>query len=164
MFESRHRAPLLMLSLILGMGLAAATAQAGATDDDGEAKAPLLQFNGKDLTGFYSYLDKNKYNDPDGVISVVDGAIRISGQEFGGLTTRDEFSNYRLVAEWKWGNKTWPPRVENARDSGILLHCQGPDGSYAGYWMESIECQIIEGGTGDFLVVNNGGKFSLPRH
>lgn len=160
MFESRHRPFLTLFILGLGWSLAAATAQAGATDD-GAAKAPLFQFNGKDLTGFYGYLHDHKYDDPDGVFSVVDGAIRISGQEFGGLTTRDEFANYRLVAEWKWGSKTWPPRVANARDSGILLHCQGADGNYAGHWMESIECQIIEGGTGDFLVVNNDGKFSL---
>jgi len=149
-----------MLVLGLGWCLAAGAVQAGAPGD-AAAKTPLLQFNGKDLTGFYGYLDKHKYDDPDGVFTIAEGAIRISGKEFGGLTTRDEFSNYRLVAEWKWGGKTWPPRVENARDSGILLHCQGADGNYAGYWMESIECQIIEGGTGDFLVVNKGGKFSL---
>ena len=45
---------------------------------------------------------------------------------------------------------------ENARDSGILLHCVGPDGAAGGNWMESQECQIIEGGCGDLLMV--GGR------
>jgi hypothetical protein len=48
------------------------------------------------------------------------------------------------------------PRADRARDNGVLLHSTGPDGGYRGIWMCSIECQIIEGGTGDFLVVGDG--------
>ena len=55
-------------------------------------------------------------------------AIRISGQKYGGITTEKEYETYRLVVEFKWGTKTWEPRVERARDSGVLVHCQGPDG------------------------------------
>ncbi len=87
--------------------------------------------------------------------------IYISGQEFGGLTTRDEFHDYHLVAEWKWGERTWAPRKEKARDSGILLHCVGPDGAAGGNWMQSQECQIIEGGCGDFIMVPGQDKPSL---
>jgi hypothetical protein len=122
---------------------------------------PVFSFNGKDLTGFYSYLHDHKYEDPDGVFTVRDGLLRISGQEFGGLTTRQEFGDYVLVTEWKWGGKTWPPRVDKARDSGILLHCVGGDGAAFGHWMESQECQIIEGGCGDLLMVAGLRKPSL---
>ena len=122
---------------------------------------PVLAFNGKDLNGFYTYLHDHKYEDPDRVFTVLDGVLRISGQELGGLTTRQEFGDYHLVTEWKWGGKTWPPRVKNARDSGILLHCVGPDGGAFGHWMESQECQIIEGGCGDFIMVPGPGKPSL---
>src|SRR5262249_20222179 len=48
---------------------------------------PALEFNGKDLTGFYTYLHDSKYDDPKGVFSVKDGVLVISGEEFGGLTT-----------------------------------------------------------------------------
>jgi Domain of Unknown Function (DUF1080) len=87
--------------------------------------------------------------------------IRISGEEFGGLATRNEFENYHLIAEWKWGGRTWEPRQHNARDSGILLHCVGPDGAHSGSWMQSQECQIIEGGCGDLLMVGGKQKPSL---
>lgn len=128
------------------------------------AQAPgvVHLFNGKDLTNFYSWLVGDKRADPDGVFTVlpdVDGApaIRISGQKFGGITTEKEFETYRLIVEFKWGTKTWAPRVERARDSGVLVHCQGPDGGtradFNGPWMRSIEAQIIEGGVGDFLLV-----------
>ena len=122
---------------------------------------PILAFNGKDLTGFYTYLHDHKYADPDAVFTVRDGLLVISGKEFGGLTTKEEYGDYHLITEWKWGGTTWPPRQKNARDSGILLHCVGPDGAASGHWMESQECQIIEGGCGDFIMVSGRDKPSL---
>lgn len=141
-------------ALIVSLALAApAQAQANGT---------LQLFNGKDLTNFYTWLVGDKRTDPDKVFTVlpdVDGApaIRISGQKFGGITTEREFETYRLIVEFKWGTLTWAPRADRARDSGVLVHCQGPDGGTRadlnGPWMRSIEAQIIEGGVGDFLLV-----------
>lgn len=122
---------------------------------------PVLTFNGKDLTGFYVYTHDHKFEDPHKVFTVRDGVIRISGEEFGAITTREAYGDYHLVTEWKWGGKTWPPRTEKSRDSGILLHCVGEDGAVGGHWMESQECQIIEGGCGDLLMVGGKGKPSL---
>ncbi len=123
-------------------------------------------FNGKDLTNFYTYLGApqkgakpyGKDHDPEKVFSVADGMIRVSGKVFGGLITQKEYGNYHLVVEFKWGEKTYPPREKAARDSGILLHCVGADGAAGGVWMESIECQMIEGGTGDFILVGGKGR------
>ncbi|HET6572224.1 MAG TPA: DUF1080 domain-containing protein [Fimbriiglobus sp.] len=139
---------------------------------DPAATVPL--FNGKDLTNFYTWLGAakkgapllGKNNDPKKVFTVVeeDGrpAIRVSGEVLGGFTTAREYANYKLVVEFKWGHKAWPPRDKSARDSGVLVHCVGPDGAHGGFWMESIECQMIEGGTGDFIVVS-GKKTVGPR-
>ncbi len=126
-------------------------------------------FNGKDLTNFYTYLGAppkskqpyGKNNDPEKVFTVHDGMIHISGKVFGGLITEKEYENYHLTVEFKWGEKTWPPREDKARDSGILLHCVGADGAAGGVWMESFECQMIEGGTGDFILVGGKNKPSL---
>jgi hypothetical protein len=126
-----------------------------------ETGPPVFAFNGKDLTGFYPYTHKNHFADPDRVFSVVDGQIRISGEDFGGLSTGGNFRDYHLVTEWRWGKKTWAPRVDKSRDSGILLHCVGADGAVGGHWMESQECQIIEGGVGDFIIVAGRNKPSL---
>ncbi len=127
---------------------------------------PIFQFNGKDLTGFYTYTKDHKYEDPHKVFTVVDGEIRVSGEEYGGFITKDEYSNYHLVAEWRWGDKTWGGRKEKSRDSGILLHCVGADDAYGGHWMQSMECQLIEGGSGDFIVVasKKGPAISLSAH
>jgi hypothetical protein len=114
-------------------------------------------FNGRDLEGWYTWIaDRGKNNDPKDVFTVRNEMIRISGEEWGCITTLESFENYRLVVEFKWGEKTFDPRTDRARDSGVLLHSVGDDGGSQGIWMHSIECQIIEGGTGDIIVVGDG--------
>src|ERR1051325_11654036 len=73
--------------------------------------------NHRDLSAFYSFLkgfgvDK----DPDHVFTLTNGMLRISGQHYGYLATKEtNFANYKLVAEFKWGQQTWPPRSEERR-------------------------------------------------
>ncbi len=120
-------------------------------------------FNGRNLEGWYTFLqDRGRNIDPKKVFMVSDGLIRISGEEWGCMTTIDEYENYHLTIEFRWGEKTFDPRLDKARDSGILLHSQGMDGAASGIWIHSIECQVIEGGTGDFIVVGDGSdKFVI---
>lgn len=101
---------------------------------------------------FYSYIEKQGIGvDPDRVFNWENGILRITGQHYGYLATKQtNLSNYRLVTEFKWGNETWEPRKTLARDSGVLVHGGGKDM----IWPRSIEAQLIEGGTGDILVVN----------
>lgn len=119
-------------------------------------KEPVQLFNGRDISNWYTWLRENRYEDPKRVFSVKDGLLRISGEEWGGIVTRQSWRDYHLVVEWKWGGPTWGSRKDRARDSGILVHAVGEDGAAGGIWLESIESQIIEGGTGDFILV--GGK------
>lgn len=131
-----------------------------------------LLFNGKDLSGWETYLDRpftagdqaNKLPpiglnaDPNHVFSVVamDGqpALRVSGETFGGINTLAEFGNYHLQFEFKWGTQKWPPRLDRPRDSGLLYHSVGLHGTPM-LWMESFEFQIQEGDCGDYWGVMN---------
>lgn len=119
-------------------------------------------FDGKSLDAFYTWLVDSHREDPLRVITVVDQvdgapAIRISGEKWGGLVTREAYRDYRLVVEFRWGLATWGQRRNAARDSGVLVHAQGADGNtgrdFNGPWMRSIEAQIIEGGVGDIILV-----------
>ena len=124
-------------------------------------------FNGKDLSGWETFLGRanpgeTNYGlnfDPEKVFSVdqVDGGpvIHISGKYWGGLITTQEFANYHLRLEYKWGDKTWPPRVKSPRDSGICYHCVGPLAADPIYpWPRSFEFNIAEHDVGEFWSVD----------
>ncbi len=115
--------------------------------------SPIRLFNGKNLDGFYTWLKDAKYEDPRRVFTVENGLLHISGDGLGYLCTKNRYKNYHLVIEFRWGERTWGNRVERARDSGIIVHCVEPDGSYGQTFMAGIEAQMIEGGVGDFIVV-----------
>ncbi|MBD2754635.1 DUF1080 domain-containing protein [Spirosoma sp. BT704] len=158
------------LALLVCIGLiviTSATAQSVTLADNWQAL-----FNGKDLSGWETYLDrpystdktKDKAsplglnNDPNHVFSVtmVDGlpALRISGETFGGINTLTEFENYHFRLEFKWGTLKWPPKLNQPRDSGLLYHSIGAHGTPM-LWMESFEYQIQEGDCGDYWGVMN---------
>jgi hypothetical protein len=119
-------------------------------------------FDGRSFDAFYTWLVDSHRDDPLRVFTVVDQvdgapAIRVSGERWGGLVTRETYRDYRLIVEFRWGLATWAQRRNAARDSGVLIHGQGEDGNtgkdFNGAWMRSIEAQIIEGGVGDVILV-----------
>lgn len=109
-------------------------------EEDGKRKAPL-----------------GLANDPKKVFSVKteDGepVLRITGEIWGGLTTKELFSNYHFRAQIKWGEAKWEPRLDRVRDNGILYHASGPHGVAGGNWKKSLEFQVQEKDMGDFWQV-----------
>lgn len=153
---------------LLALLLVSTEPLAGAVHDEGPPVAvdqPIILFDGttvKDLSHFYTWLADHAYQDPNCVFTVVDQidgapAIRISGRDWGGIVTRKQYRRYRLLVEFRWGNLTWGQRMNRARNSGILVHCQGPDGNrlanLRGPWIVSVEYEILEGRTGDVILV-----------
>jgi hypothetical protein len=108
-------------------------------------------FNGKDLTGFTTWLKDSKREDPKKVFRVAEGQLHLSGDGFGYLATEKAYRDYRVVVEYKWGKKTDGGKF--VRNSGLLLHATGPDGGAGGTWMSSIECQLAQGCVGDLIVI-----------
>jgi hypothetical protein len=77
--------------------------------------------------------------------------LRISGEYYGCLVTKQDFSNYHFRASFKWGGKKWEPRLAELKDSGILYHSRGPYGvDYWKSWALSQEMQVIEHGLGEY--------------
>lgn len=108
--------------------------------------------NGKDLTGWYSYLEKlGKNTDPEGNFKIVDGALHIEGKTFGYVATEKSYANYYLKAVFKWGHRQHAPRATGKRDSGILYHFAPTEEDKV--WPKSIECQVQEEDCGDFWCI-----------
>lgn len=168
---------MLLIACLAGFALPAASACDGADVDaaprdekaglrDEEAGRPhesavrpdaaIKLFNGRDLDGFETWLVGSKHDDPRDVFTVRDGAIRISGDGFGYLATKSRYRDYHLIVEFRWGERNLRNRVGKARDSGIFLHATGPHGnSYDGNgaYMAAIECNVMQGAVGDFLLI-----------
>jgi hypothetical protein len=137
-------------------------------------------FNGRNMEGWDTYIGpaydtlRNSFdtlkvlglnNDRNKIFSVVYedglGALRVSGENFGGISTKSEFNNYHLQLQFKWGKKKSHPRKDKKRDSGLLYHAGGKHGVDAGSWMRSQEFQIQEGDCGEYWGVA-GGSFEIP--
>ena len=128
-----------------------------ARGEDAEPVSPkdgvIKLFNGTNFDGLYTWLERTKYEDPNKVLTIKDGIIHFTGDENGYICTKKRYKNYHLVVEYRWGERTFGSRKTMARSSGVFLHCDEPDGSYQGQFMAGLECQIIEGGTGDFELI-----------
>jgi hypothetical protein len=136
-------------------------------------------FNGKDLKGWDTYLgpdldDHGKpingqpiglNKDPRHVFTIVkeedENIIRISGENWGAISTINEYKNYHLHLEFKWGNLSWGQKKNKKKDSGLLYHSVGKYGADYGAWMRSQEFQIEEGNCGDYWGVA-GGMADIP--
>lgn len=130
----------------------------GAAADNAAGEAREL-FNGRDLEGWEVVVgdegiveDQKLFEVADGLLHVYKEAEDGAEQPFGYLLTTDEYSDYRLVLEYKWGAKKFPPRggFDDVRDAGVCYHVQGP----FVIWPTSVECQIQEGDTGDIWAIN----------
>lgn len=122
----------------------------------------LKLFDGQTLGDTYTFLKDTQRADPRRVFRVTDGLLHITGDGLGSLITNQEYRDYHLILEFKWGDKVFAPRIEKAKDSGLLIHSKGADGGYDGTWMPSIEVQIIEGGMGDYILVTGAGTDGQP--
>ena len=107
-------------------------------------------YNGKDLTGWDTYIgpdlnDSGKFitgqplglnNDPRHVFTIVnqdgENLIRISGENWGAISTKDEFENYHLQLQFKWGALSWGQKKNKKKDSGLLYHSVGKYGAEHG--------------------------------
>lgn len=91
----------------------------------------------------------------DNVFSVImEGSkpvLKIYGDIYGCLFTKQDFANYHLKFKVKWGDKKWEPRLDEVKDSGVLYHSRGECGvEYWRTWMLSQEFQVTEAGMGDY--------------
>jgi hypothetical protein len=136
-------------------------------------------FNGKDLSGWDTYIgpdlnDAGKpitgtpiglNNDPRHVFTIVnengENIIRISGENWGAISTKKEYENYHLQLQFKWGALSWGQKKGKKKDSGLLYHSVGPYGADYGAWMRSQEFQVEEGNVGDYWGVA-GGTADIP--
>lgn len=146
-----------ILGLIVGgaMGQAAQTGAVAAAPSAAEQWTPL--FNGRDLDGWYTFLQKHGRNqDPDRVITIEDGMIHFykhapdgSPVVMGYISTDKEYGDYHLRLQFRWGEKKFEPRYKMKRDAGVYYHLIGPDK----VWPRALQFQIEQTNVGDLIAL-----------
>jgi len=106
--------------------------------------------------------------DPYGIFSVQPGndgklVLKITGEQFAGLTTRKSYGNFHLTAMFRWGEGKFRPRKDLKRDNGILYFCDGVDGAFWGVWQGCLEMQVQETDMGDLFTLA-GPSAMTPRN
>jgi hypothetical protein len=122
-----------------------------------EAVHWISLFNGRDLTGWYTFLQKHgKNRNPDRVIAIEDHEIHLykeaaegSQVVMGYIATENEYGDYHLRLQYRWGKKKFQPRYALPRDAGLYYHILGPDA----VWPRSLQFQVQEGDVGDLLAL-----------
>ena len=118
--------------------------------------------NGRDLTGWYTMLQKSGkgFAEAHQIVTMEEEMLHILGNEeglipaeAGYLATNQEFENVHIRVEYKWGMKRHAPRYTAKRDNGLLYALVGEDK----VWPTCVECQIEEGDVGDFFMVGTHG-------
>jgi hypothetical protein len=87
------------------------------------AAAPIALWNGKDLSNWSFFLVDPKAKMED-VWSVRDGMIVCKGAPLGFLMTKETFTSYRLVVEWRFAPGTVVTK-EKTPNSGVFLRLNG---------------------------------------
>lgn len=87
--------------------------------------------------------------------------LNISGEIYGCITTKANYSNYHFSTMFRWGNKKWEPRLDRRKDSGILYHSYGDYGRFWNTWKTCLEFQVQETDLGDFISLN--GNTASPK-
>ena len=78
-------------------------------------------FNGKDLTGFKTFLDpKAGEADPAKTWTVEEGVIRCSGKPSGYLYTDGSYSNYALRYDWRYPAGSAPSSIPVVSVIGVI--------------------------------------------
>jgi len=110
-------------------------------------------FNGQDFRGLYTFLKgRGVRREPDDAFRVADGMIHVAGEGRGYIATENEYRDYHLTVEYKWGQRD--DGSGYVRNAGVLVHGTGADGGHSsGIWMASLEVQLAQGCEGDLIVI-----------
>lgn len=105
---------------------------------------------------WYTWLKgEGRDSDTNKVFTAEGSTLKVSGKVMGCVTTRKAYRDYRLSLEYRFVDNDVQLNKKDARDGGILFHSTGKDGVFWEVWMNSFECNIIQGATGDLIVVGD---------
>lgn len=115
-------------------------------------------FDGNSLNSWTFYQEGFGNTDKHSAVSIDNGVLHFLGPDYEGkgappghIATMDEWENYHLRLEYRWGTSRCPPRKLQRRNSGILYH-MGPESNRL--FPDCVEFQVEESDVGDAVMIN----------
>jgi hypothetical protein len=147
---------LLAGTALLGSAIAADAKDEGFTDF----------FNGKDFTGWNTFIDpKAKDADPAKTWTIKDGIIICTGHPYGFFYTDKSYKDYVIVYDWRYKR---PEALTNENafkgNSGCLVHIHNPEQPVTGgVWPQCVEVQGMNLNHGMLIFLKTKGKGQFDR-
>ena len=110
----------------------------------GTPEAPLMLFNGKDLSGWHMDVPEMDTSEVEPPFLVRDGLLVSLGNPGGHLITDEIYQDYRVTAEYRFAGEPG--------NCGILVHATTPRALY-GMFPKSLEVQMMHENAGDFWCI-----------
>ncbi|MEO6093798.1 MAG: DUF1080 domain-containing protein [Novosphingobium sp.] len=116
-------------------------------------------FNGRDLDGWTIFQQGVGNRDAHQAIAIDQGMLHFLGPDFDGpasatfghIATVQEWHDFHLRLEFRWGERRFAPRGLQRRNSGVLYH-MAPE--IDRLFPDCVEFQVEEGDVGDAVMVN----------
>ena len=112
----------------------------------GQARSEIKLFNQKDLTG-WTFVSADPQAKREGTWSIDKGILSCTGIPVGFIHTARQFTNFRLVVEYRWAPGAKPG------NSGIFSRINDPSRALP----RCVECQLMAGSAGDILTLQGMG-------
>ncbi len=108
-------------------------------------------FNGKDLSNWEFVVEDNAVP-AEQVFQVENGVIRVMGEPFGYMHTREKYRNFVLELEYRW--------ADEESNSGVFMLIE----ELLSPFPKAVECQLQAGRAGDFVLLGgaNLNEYVLP--
>lgn len=127
-----------LLTILLLTATLAGCRTSPPTRPEAGTPRPLVLFNGRNLDGWQAYLSQHHLTKDD-VWRVEKGILICRGEPMGYLYTERDFTDFKLVVEWRWAPGKEPG------NSGILMRINGEPRPLP----RCLECQLKSGRAGD---------------
>ena len=134
--ESLTRIIIVLLIIIIIVGISVITEKRSGNEGK-HSNDTILLFNGEDLNDWEIVLKTDSIY-PENTFYVQDESIFSTGQPYGYIRTKEKYSDYQLLVEWRW--------PEEPGNSGVFLHINEDK-----IWPVCLECQLKSGSAGDFV-------------
>ncbi len=118
-----------------------------------QAKSFQSIFNGKDLTGWRSFVDPKAKQATD-QWHVEEGVLICNAGPKGYLATEKQYEDFVVRFQWKWGNR----KPKKHRYSSMFVRVTGPDK----IWPKGVDVTLGAGVAGQFWVVD-GYQFTVDK-